>query len=390
MKQNKQKPKKDLYRYYLTVTAADGSKRKIAYSSTDQKEAKRKRDRAKLEYEAGLLTFSGRTTVKQYAETFADQMHLGADDRSRLQRLLIDQIGGLRMDEVKAPNIRQCFSLLEGKSKSTVSKGCAVINRLFETAVADELILRNPCAKVQRPRPVETSGRRSLTEAEETVFLDLLRERVTDGRHAYDIAWGIMYACGLRPGEVRALLRSHVQFGAAPCIEVVQACKNKSRTIGPPKTAAGFRSVPIPEWFVPLLRQAMSKDSLFVVPGPDGECQSYQTMKRRWERFYNALRIAAGAKTYRNQITVSPLGSDLDPYCLRHAYCTNLAYARIPEVVAMKWMGHDDPNMVRKIYADADNTKLLRRAIEDLNAAAPNCKSNKIGNTKEEKTSARL
>ena len=27
--------KKDLYRYYLTVTAADGSKRRVAYSSTD-------------------------------------------------------------------------------------------------------------------------------------------------------------------------------------------------------------------------------------------------------------------------------------------------------------------------------------------------------------------
>lgn len=362
---------KKLWRYYLTVTAADGSKRQLSFSSTDKKEAYRKRERARAEYDAGLLTFSGRTTVKRYAETFADQMHLCADDRSRLDRLVIAQIGGLRLDEVKAPSIRQCYALLEGKSKSTVTKGCALINRLFETAVADELILRNPCAKVPRPRPIETPGRRALTEQEEKIFLDLLRERVADGQHAYDIAWGIMYACGLRPGEVRALQRSHVKFGASPCIEVVQACKSKSTVIGPPKTAAGVRSVPIPEWFVPLLKQAMPKDSLFVVPCPDGECQTHQSLTRRWEWFYRAMQLRAGAKTYRNKIALSPIGSGLDPYCLRHTYCTNLAYARIPEVVAMRWMGHDDPNMVRKIYADADNAKLLRRAVDDLNAAAP-------------------
>lgn len=362
---------KKLYRYYLTVTAADGSKRRLAYSSTDKKEAYRKRERARAEYDAGLLTFSGKTTVRRYAETFADQTHLGADDRSRLQRLLIEQIGSLRLDEVKAPNIRQCFALLEGKSKSTISKGCSLINRLFETAVADELILRNPCAKVQRPRPVETPGRRAMTEREEAVFLELLKERIADGQHAYDIAWGIMYACGLRPGEVRALQRAHVKFGASPCIEVVQACKSKSCTIGPPKTAAGFRSVPIPEWFVPLLKQAMPKDSLFVVPGSDGKCQTHQSLTRRWEWFYRAMQLRAGAKTYRNRIMMSPIDADLDPYCLRHTFCTNCAYNGIPEVVTMRWMGHSDPNMVRTVYQDADNSKLLRRAVERLNASAP-------------------
>lgn len=363
--------KKDLYRYYLTVTAADGSKRRVAYSSTDKKEAYRKREKARAEYDAGLLTFSAKTTVKQYAETFARQQHLSKDDQSRLQRLLISQIGGLKLEDVKAPNIRQCYALLEGKSRSTITKGCALINRVFAMAVADELLIRNPCARVQRPHYKETPGRRAMTEQEEAVFLGLLKERVADGQHAYDIAWGIMYACGLRPGEVRALQRAHVHLDKDPHIDVAQACKAKTKEIGKPKTAAGVRTVPIPDWFVPLLKQAMPKDSLFAVPGPDGKCQSHQTLIRRWEWFYRALQIAAGAKTYRNKITLTPIGSDLDPYCLRHTYCTNLAYARIPEVVAMRWMGHDDPNMVRKIYADADSAKLLRRAVADLNAAAP-------------------
>lgn len=362
--------KKQMYCRYLTVTAADGSKKKLSFYATSEKEAVRKREAARAKYDAGLLTFSGKTTVRQYAETFAEQQHLSVDDRSRLERLVIEQIGGLKLSEVKAPNIRQCYASLEGLSHSSITKGCALINRLFETAVADELIVRNPCLRVQRPKYKETPGRRAMTEQEEQVFLDLLRERISDGQHVYDVAWGIMYACGLRPGEVRALQLSHIHLGKESTIDVVQACKAKTTQIGPPKTAAGVRTVPIPDWFLPLLRRALPKDSLWAVPGPDGNCQTHQAFTRRWEWFYKALQLAAGAKTYRNKIVLSPIGADLDPYCLRHTYCTNLAYARIPEVIAMRWMGHDDPNMVRKIYAHADSTKLLRRAVEDLNAAA--------------------
>lgn len=359
---------KKQYRYYLTVTAADGTKKQLVFSSTDEKEARRRRNKAKTEYETGLRVYSGKTTVRQYAETFMDQQRLSAEDRSRLERLLISQIGRLRLDEVKAPNIRQCFALLEGKSKSTISKGCSLINRLFEMAVADELILRNPCTRVVRPHPVETLGRRSMSEQEEQIFLSLLQERVSDGRHAYDIAWGIMYACGLRPGEVRALQRVHVHLGKDPHIDVKQACKMKTVEIGPPKTAAGVRTVPIPGWFVPLLRKALPTDSLFVVPGTDGSCINHQAFTRRWTYFYRELQRRAGAQTYRNRIALSPIGADLDPYSLRHTFCTNCAYEGIPEVVTMRWMGHSDPNMVRTVYEDADNSKLVRRAVERLNA----------------------
>jgi hypothetical protein len=36
----------------------------------------------------------------------------------------------------------------------------------------------------------------------------------------------------------------------------------------------------------------------------------------------------------------------------------------------MAWLGHDDPDMVRKVYADAENAKLKRRSVSILNAAA--------------------
>lgn len=362
---------KKLYRSYLQITLPNGERKKLSFSGKTEQEARKKRDQARIKYDAGLLTFSGKTTVEQYVKSFIKQFSLNKDDISRLQRYLVDNIGALRLEEVKAPNIRLCFSSLEGKSKSTISKTCGVINRIFETACADELIVKNPCRSVARPKAKEGGGRRALTETEEKLFLETLKERISDGKHASDIAFGISYACGLRPGEVRGLLRSNIYLDDNPRIKVTQACKDKTRTIGPPKTAAGIREVPIPEWFIPLLQSAINTNNIWVISSDDGRCISHQAYIRHWKRFYNQMKIKSGAKTYRNKIIFSPIGDDLDPYHLRHTYCTNLAYAHIPEVIAMRWMGHDDPNMVRTIYADSNNNKLLKQSVKDLNNYNP-------------------
>lgn len=358
---------KKIYRKYLTITLVDGSKKQLQFYGHTEKEARQKLELAKAKYEAGLLVFGPKTTVADYACAFVEELK-DRDNRSRLQRLIVDQIGYLKLEEVKATHIRAIFRLLDGKSSSSVTKGTAIVRRFFRQAIADGLIIRDPCLNVPRPTAREFIGRRSMTEQEEQIFLQLLKERLADGKHTYDIAWGLMYACGLRPGEVRALQRSHIHLGNEPIVCVVQACKAKTTQIGPPKTAAGARDIPIPTWFVPLLQQGMAKDSLFVVPGKDGACMSYQCIERRWDFFYKAMQCAAGATTYRNKIIVSPIGHELDPYCLRHTYCTNLAYAGVPEVIAMRWMGHTDPNMVRKVYADAANSKLIRRSVELLNS----------------------
>lgn len=358
---------KKLYRKYLTVTLTDGSKKQLQFYGKTEREANQKRERARIEYEAGALILGAKTTVADYAIVFNNELK-DQDNKSRLQRLIVDQIGYLKIEEVRAPHIRAIFHLLDGQSSSTITKGVSLVKKFFRQAIADGLIVRDPCINVPRPAAKESTGRRSMTEEEENLFLMLLNERITDGIHFYDIAWGLMYACGLRPGEVRALQHNNIFFGESPKIIVTQACKAKTKKIGAPKTAAGIREVPIPLWFLPLLEKGINKKSFFAVPSKDGECMNYQCMKRRWNLFYKAMQRQAGAKTYRNKIIVSPIGQDLDPYCLRHTYCTNLAFSGIPEVIAMRWMGHSDPNMIRKIYTDAANAKLVRSSIEKLNS----------------------
>ena len=354
--------KKKLYRKSFIATLPDGSKKKVVFSSTkSEKDAARKRDAAKAQYLAGFLSFSGRTTVAEYAERFAAETKLSKDDQSRLRRLLVERIGGLYLEDVKGLHIRQCYTLLEGLSASSVAKGCALIKRFFDSAIVAELIIRNPCLRVPRPAPRTFIGRRSMSEEEEQRFLNAVSERISHQDERDVAMWLISYVCGLRPGEVRALVPGAVVLdGEHPHISITQACKKKSREIGPPKTKAGRRQVPIPQNYIPLLRPVVEDArGEYLFPWRDGGPLGHRSYLTAWAQFAEAV----------------PLPADLDPYCLRHTYCTNLAYAGVPEVVAMRWMGHSDPTMIRKIYADAANKKLLRRAEQLLNAG------NNAGNT---------
>ncbi len=69
-----------------------------------------------------------------------------------------------------------------------------------------------------------------------------------------------------------------------------------------------------------------------------------------WHNFKREMDIANGATVYRNQITKSTLAPDLEPYLLRHTFCTDCKAAGVPINVAKELMGHSDISVTAKIY----------------------------------------
>ena len=69
--------------------------------------------------------------------------------------------------------------------------------------------------------------------------------------------------------------------------------------------------------------------------------------------------MAMGAKTYRNAlIPPLPLADDLEPYCLRHEYCTELARRGIDIRIAQKLMGHSTITLTANIYTNLQSSDL--------------------------------
>jgi site-specific recombinase XerD len=69
-----------------------------------------------------------------------------------------------------------------------------------------------------------------------------------------------------------------------------------------------------------------------------------------WKNFLRELEISHGAKVYRNQIVEHVVSKDLEPYLLRHTFCTDCQAAGVPLNVAKELMGHSDISVTAKIY----------------------------------------
>jgi integrase len=145
--------------------------------------------------------------------------------------------------------------LLDGGLGSvTVAKCYRLLRAVLNTAVDDELIRRNPCrikgaeAESSPERPVATPAQVHALAA------------------AIPVRWQALVllavSSSLRWGELMGLTRGDVDLPAGSVRVVRSLSDDKGRmALGPPKSAAGKRTVAIPDPVVPVLREHMQRFS---------------------------------------------------------------------------------------------------------------------------------
>ena len=161
----------------------------------------------------------GPLTVKRYLARWIEDRRLrkvasAGDDETRLQRHAVPELGELLLAEVRPSHIRSLVRNLKAKvgqgraqlAPRTVRHVYGVLHRMFEDAVADELIESNPCAikrgelpaKIDKD-PTWRSGAVFTREEVEQLISD---ERIPEDRRVF---YAIAFLGGLRTGEVSAL-----------------------------------------------------------------------------------------------------------------------------------------------------------------------------------------
>ena len=221
------------------------------------------------------------------------------------------------------------------------------------------MIPYNPAEELEMPLTTQ-SKRRSITDSERQWIL-----KVAEYHHA-GLWVKVMLYCGLRPGELCALIWHDIDF-KKKLITIDKARESGSSDIKAPKTEAGSREIPIPDvLFNDMLK---SKDKPFepvfkqlTTDNPHTESSFYKS----WHSFIRAMDIAMGAKLYRNQIQFSIIAPDLCPYCLRHTYCIDLETAGVPINVARYLMGHSDISVTSKIYTHTSE-KTIEETTRKIN-----------------------
>jgi integrase len=238
---------------------------------------------------------AGTTSLRDYATTWLSQRTLRPRTRELyeglLRRHILPTLGNLNLNQVTSLRVRTWHAdrvAAGAPGASTLSKCYRLLHAIYQTAVEDDLVLKNPCvlrgASVERPaeRPIATIAQVfELADAiEESLGSMVLLATFT----------------GLRLGELRALRRHRIDLlhRRVMVVEQLQQLKDGTTVVGPPKSDAGLWTVSIPNAIIPdlerhLARFGSAESEGLVFAGTSGQPVRLATFYASWHRATRAV-----------------------------------------------------------------------------------------------------
>lgn len=326
--------------------------------------------------------------VKEYALRWLDRAYPNPNPRTyetirRHVFILNNAIGDLPVSDVKPSDIKNIYSThYKDLSNDYIKQAKQVFNGVFDSAVADGVILSNPVRdRTAKPHKGTEGGHRAITDQEREWILT----KAVDHR-CHALAMVMLYA-GLRPQEAKALVIERDIDFINETVTVNQTAhadpKNVHKYVftDKGKTRKAKRVIPL----LPPLKQALEGKTGLLISSETGgpvtrsiwfaAWRSYKNTiekeingcQRRWYgKTREHLDLLAAGKPLPPWITF-----DVCPYDLRHSFATFCRNQKPPIEMhtVIKWMGHADATMILQIYdsvtdeRDATEAKRLRDAL---------------------------
>jgi integrase len=297
----------------------------------------------------------GRESFADYAtEWLAQRVDLRPRTRELygglLERHLLPHLGSVPLASLSPAVVRRWHAerLRAGVGQSTVAKAYRLLKAILGTAVADEILARNPC--VLRGASVERTPERVPPTLEQAYAI----------ADALDPRWRMLVVLavwsGLRWGELTALRRCSIDLPAGQISVTEQFVQTSGQvTLGPPKSEAGRRTVHLPPRVLPdvadhLERWVGPEPDAWLFTGPKGAPLTRTNFSHHWTR----ARERAGAAGVRF-------------HDLRHLSATLAATVGATTRELMSRMGHSSPRAAL-IYqhAVADRDRHVADALSSL------------------------
>lgn len=165
----------------------------------------------------------------------------------------VPALGRIALCDLTPALIRQWYKALEReRSQASAAKGYVRLRQILRRAVDDDLLVKNPC-RIERGGVEHHAEQRFASMAE----LVALADAVDDRYRALILTAGL---AGLRQGELFALRRDDVDLEAG----VIHVRRKRLRLAsgevieGAPKSAAGRRTVALPDPLVDELRRHLN------------------------------------------------------------------------------------------------------------------------------------
>lgn len=250
-------------RYEVRLRGPDGRERSRSFRTLRDAERHEREERRALDRGDWIDPRHATVTFEAYARRWLRQR---TDLRPRtvelyeslLRRHLLPAFGSLPLGKVTPSAVRSWHATLAAEYKVTGAKAYRLLRGILGTAVTDDLIGRNPCT-VKGAGQERSPERPMLSIAEVDALVAAMPE-------PWRIAVELAAWCHLRVGEVLGLERRDVNvLHATVTVERTAHEVGGRLELGPPKTAAGVRTVSVPPHVLPEFERHLL---VFVGPEP--------------------------------------------------------------------------------------------------------------------------
>ncbi len=246
------------------------------------------------------------------------------------ERHIKPKFGNRKIDEIKPSEIATWQAkLLRTLSTKSLFMIRAVFNVMFNDALADEIITRNPLKLVKKPKNVAVNEILPFNQEELFTILEQIQERMR-------AVFAIGFFTGMRTGEILVLKWSDIDF-ENKIIKVRRAKRQNTESL--PKTKSSIRDVDILDVLLPYLQNHLKYkideseylfNSWHRKPFTDFACIA----KTYWRPAFEKVNIE-----YRN------------PYQMRHTFASMMISNGEDILWVSKMLGHTTSAMTLTMYA---------------------------------------
>lgn len=371
-------------------------KYKYVYASTN-KELEHKVQEIKLQLGKGIDVSAERDTFGQWADRWLKLKKLEVSNGRystysyRVKNLA--PIANMQIGKIHTMDIQDIIIGLsaEGYALKTLKDVKNTASQIFRLAIDNRVIDYNPALSVKLPAEAPKETRRALTKEEQEWITTPTEHR------AHRMAMIMMYA-GLRRGELIPLLWSDIDIEKKTINvnKAVEIINGKSVVKNCTKTAAGMRTVYIPQVLADFLANEPHNNSLLVCPNVSGGMMSESAYKRLWDSYLAELNFKFGnfsgllvpnkqtGKMEQYNKPKSRFAPQKIPFVipritahmLRHTFITLMYIAGVDLLTAKEQAGHADIQTTMEIYTHLDSlykSKQVEKLDEYLSKSANGC-----------------
>lgn len=349
------------------------------------KNAKKKLADKKYEVEHGLSGKADKITLNKWYEVWLKDYKdnkikdtTNQNYQNYYENHVRNTLGKRTLKQIKPIHIQKLYNdIIERDYAPTTLKSLhALLHNLFEIAVNNDLIIKNPCKGTERPAP-EPTERRVLSSEEQVFLLNYIRR--TEWQFVEPVIT-VMTGTGIRVGEALGLKWEDIDFekNTMSINRTLVYVKNKETgKFGfkqqPPKTKNSKRIIPLHETVVKALkRQKLNQNILklqgtwnppkgfenLVFTGRKGQPQQTSFVQTALNRIVKAINEEEMKKAQEENRTPVVM-EHLHPHALRHSFATRCFEQDLPPKTVQMLMGHANIQVTLDLYTHVSEEKKL-------------------------------